>query len=218
MTELIAVNRIRANPNPLVAKSARMCALLYLAFLSGCGPSHGSRQLSGEWVIQITAESYGRRNVADRSVTGVLVFNSSLPVWAEQEQIRLPAPHVPGRLFAPIRRLTENPPQDTVSAGYYRPHGGISLSDEVVANVSGSRVDFVLAPGVVGGRYEFSGVIRGDTVHGQWKLPPHPTGMTGRFRMWKAPAPAALDSARTWARRVGNDASPSQVAPIDTMK
>lgn len=217
MTELTDVNRTPTALIAVVRKVSQWCALLHLAFLAGCEPTNEKNELTGEWAIQLTTESRGGRTVADRTVTGILVFDPSLPIWAEKEQIQIPAPHVSGRLFAPIRRLSENPPQDTVQTGYYRPNGGVSLSDEVVANITGPRVAFVLAPGVVGGRYEFLGRIEGDTVRGQWKMPPHPTGMTGRFVMWRAPNSAASDSARAWAGRIRTDPPSSQAVSIDTM-
>ncbi len=196
-------------------RTGQLAVPLCLVFAGGCEQTRDIRDLDGEWRIQINAESVGTRKVENRTVTGILVFDPSLPIWAEKEQIGLESPLLAGRLFAPVQQLGENP-QGTMPSTDYSPKGRVSLNEEVLASVTGAEVRFVLAPAVIGGRVEFSGLLQGDTVRGQWRMPPHPVGMYGNFVMWRAPNAAMLDSAKVWATRVAPDDERSATVQVDT--
>jgi hypothetical protein len=188
-----------------------------LTVATACVSPDQQTNLEGQWVIRMTAKSFRNQPVSDRDIAGVLVFDNTLPLWAPEETLGLTPPYSKGRMFAPLARLTDGSVSDTLPRPYYRPNGGPNLADEVVAKTAGSNVNFVLAPGVIGGRFEFSGKTDGDTVRGNWKMPPHPTGMDGSFKMWRTPNQAALDSAQSWARRgVGHKPELTGV-PLDTL-
>jgi hypothetical protein len=197
-------------------QTSAICLLL-IALATACDSARPDVDLHGQWVIRITATSVNGHSVDDREVMGILVFDNALPLWAPSETLGLDPPFVKGRLFAPVARLMEGPVSETLPAAYHRQGRGPDLADEVVASTSAPEVFFVLAPGVIGGRIEFSGIADGDTVLGSWTMPPHPTSMEGRFRMWRTENHAALDSARAQARRTRDHKSAPQGVPVDTL-
>jgi hypothetical protein len=191
--------------------------LFLLSILAtACGPGPGG-DLKGEWIIRITATSFDGRAVSDRVIAGVLVFDNSLPLWAPEETLGFGPPYENGRMFAPVARLAHGPVRDSVPGVQYRIDGSTALAYEVVGKAADSQVSFVLAPGIIGGRFEFSGTVNGDTVRGKWRMPPHPTSMEGTFTMWRAPNQAAHDSARAQARRVADHTQSPPGVSFDTL-
>jgi hypothetical protein len=191
--------------------------LFLLSILAAaCGPNPNG-ELKGEWSIRIQATSFNDRAVSDRAIAGVVVFDNSLPLWAPEETLGIGRPYEKGRMFAPVARLAQGTVSDTVPRAHYRPGGRPTLADEVVGMTSDSQINFVLAPGIIGGRFEFSGTVKGDTVRGTWRMPPHPTSMQGTFTMWRAPNQVARDSAREQARRVADHQRSPPGLPFDTL-
>jgi hypothetical protein len=185
--------------------AARTMAMLLLGSSISCDDRtvEGS-PLEGEWLIEMHAPGREASSPTGRSVRGVLVLDSDLPRYPDEQWRTGDSTFLVGRAYidlVPLLRSTSEP----VSQNHppFASWQGSDRAETVFAKIGREdTVEIDLAPLINDFDPLLRGVIRGDTVRGQWTVVAHSVPPEdGSFIMWRTLRTAASDSALVRGRR-----------------
>jgi hypothetical protein len=179
----------------------RLQQSLFAVLLSATISGACSRQpeqahiLDGQWAIELTRSQPTAS--ADEAAQGVIVWDANLPRYPD-DPVR-PDTAI-GRAYLNFRSLSSDARDAGEEFAIGRGADRLETAHAVIG--VGDTVQIDLAAHVVGSETILRGVLRGDSIVGQWTLQPYGLEpLHGTFRMWRTERDAYHDSATSRSRR-----------------